>query len=208
VTPPDDKASGLYDAKGRWVPDRLIKAIDRARHELVVELAQRAAKEEDRLAAFKASVLEEIDAFVSLSAESYGVKLGGAKGNVTLMSHDGRYKIIRAVADHLTFDERLQAAKHLVDDCIRDWTQDSPDEVRALVHSAFQVDKAGKISTERVLTLRRLNIDDPRWHQAMRAIGDSVQVATSKAYVRFYERIGDTDKYRAINLDLSSVGER
>jgi hypothetical protein len=80
--------------------------------------------------------------------------------------------------------------------------------VRAIVEHAFQVDKTGRVSTERVLALRKVEIDDDRWNEAMRAITDSVQVASSKAYVRFYERVDDSDRYRPISLDLSSVGER
>lgn len=203
---PDE--DGLFDAKGRWVPARLVKDVDRLRDELVRELHADAREEELRLAAFKARSMANIDAFVQLSAEKYGAQLGGTKGNVTLTTYDGRLKIVRAVADYLTFDERLQAAKVLVDECIREWTEGSRDEVRTLVDYAFQVDKAGKVSTERVLSLRRLEIDHAKWAEAMRAIGDSVQVASSKAYVRFYERIGESDRYRPINLDLSSVGER
>lgn len=208
MTAPRPDEDGLFDAKGRWVPARLIKEVDRTRHDLVLELFGLARAQEAELAAFKARIMGEVDAFMQLSAEKYGAQLGGTKGNVTLTSYDGRFKIVRAVADFLVFDERLQAAKVLVDDCIREWTRGSRDEIRALVEHAFQVDKAGKVSTERVLGLRKLEIDHEKWHEAMRAIGDSVQVASSKAYVRFYERVGDSDKYRPLSLDLSSAGER
>jgi hypothetical protein len=30
-------------------------------------------------------------------------------------------------------------------------------------------------------------------------------VAGSKRYVRFYERVGDSDKYEAIRLDIAAV---
>jgi hypothetical protein len=39
----------------------------------------------------------------------------------------------------------------------------------------------------------------------MQAIADSVRVASSKAYVRIYERVGDTDDYRPISLDVASA---
>ena len=38
----------------------------------------------------------------------------------------------------------------------------------------------------------------------MDAIGESIQVAGSKAYIRIYERQPD-DSYRQINLDLASL---
>jgi hypothetical protein len=39
----------------------------------------------------------------------------------------------------------------------------------------------------------------------MRAISDSVQVAATRSYFRIYERVEDSDEYRAIPLDLSGV---
>lgn len=197
----------MVDAKGRLVPRRLVKDVDIARDDLVRELIEAARELSRTLAYFKRHAAQELQAFVDLSAEQYGVTVGGGKGNLTLLSYDGTLKVTRQISDHLVFDERLQAAKQLIDDCIREWSAGSDDKIRALVEHAFQVDKTGKVSTERVLGLRRLDIDDPTWLRAMRAISDSVQVASSKSYLRFYERVGDSDQWRAISLDLASVEE-
>jgi hypothetical protein len=193
------------DAKGCLVPESMIKPIDRARDELVGELARQARIVSDGLREFKARVFADINAFVDLSGEQYGVKLGGKKGNLTLFSFDGAFKVQVAIAEHMVFDERLQAAKHLIDECIIAWSQGSRDEIKVLVQAAFQTDKEGKINTGRVLALRRLDIRDEKWQKAMQAIGESLQVVGSKEYVRFYERIGDTDQYQPISLDVAAV---
>jgi hypothetical protein len=193
------------DANGRLVPTDLIKDIDKARHELVMEIVAKAKEQHLLLVAFKASTFADISAFVELSAEKYNAKVGGNKGNITLMSFDGKYKLVRQMQDNLAFDERLQAAKALIDACIKDWTQGSRSEIKALIDNAFQVDKEGKISTGRVLGLRRLDIQDPQWQSAMQAISDSVQVLGSKPYIRIYERVGDSDNYQPISLDLASI---
>ncbi|CDL21453.1 hypothetical protein [Klebsiella pneumoniae IS53] len=39
----------------------------------------------------------------------------------------------------------------------------------------------------------------------MTAIGESVQIVATSAYIRIYERIGDTDQYRPIALDMAAV---
>jgi hypothetical protein len=205
MSPAAPTSEGMYDALGRFVPMRLIKPIDLARHELVCEVAQRAVEESDRLGRFKAAIMGDIEAFVELSAERYGATLGGSKGNLTLFSFDGRYKIVRAIQEHLTFDERLQVAKQLIDQCIEGWAADAGDEIRALVEHAFQVNQEGKISTSRVLGLRRLNITGTKWGEAMRAISDSMQTAGSKTYIRIYERVGESDQYRPISLDVAGV---
>lgn len=193
------------DAQGRLVPESMIKPIDLTRDQLVFELAMKARTVHEALRKFKAGVFDEINAFVELSAEQYGVKWGGKKGNITLYNFDGSLKIQIAIAEHVVFDERLQAAKQLIDECITAWSQGSRAEIQVLVQSAFQTDKEGKINTGRVLALRRLDITDTKWQTAMRAIGESLQVVGSKEYVRFYERVGNTDQYRPISLDIAAV---
>ncbi|WP_095157161.1 DUF3164 family protein [Pseudomonas sp. Irchel 3E13] len=193
------------DAKGHLVPEDLIKPIDLARDELVNELVGRAKAVSAALAGFKVAAFGDIKAFVDMSAEQYKATIGGKKGNVTLLSFDGQYKIIHAVQDSIKFDERLQAARALIDECAAEWTQDARSEVRVLVNEAFRTDKAGEISTGRVLGLRRLEIQDERWQRAMQAIGDAVQVVGSKSYIRVYERIGTSDQYAPIPLDIASI---
>ena len=192
------------DAQGRFVPETQIRAIDLARDELVQSLITRAKPLRQRLAEFRQQGFDDIQAFVELSVEEYGTKLGGTKGNVTLYSYDGRYKIQRAIADAIVFDERLLAAKSLIDECLRDWTAGSRPEVAMLVQDAFRVDGSGKIRTGSVLGLRRLNISDERWDRAMKAISEAVSVVSSKEYLRFYERDA-RGEYQPISLDIASA---
>jgi len=132
------------------------------------------------------------------------VKLGGRKGNVTLFSFDGRYKVVRSMQDQQVFDERLQAAKALIDECLRDWTKDAHINIRAIIDRAFEVDKQGNLSVSRILTLRRVQIDDVRWQNAMQAISDSLQVITTKSYIRVYER-AESGEYLPLALDVASA---
>lgn len=193
------------DAKGVLTPEGLIKDIDKSRDALVGEIILKAISLNKVMAEFKQSTFADIAAFVDLSANEYNVKLGGKKGNVTLYTFDGRYKIQRAMADRLAFDERLQAAKALIDECLTDWTEGAKPELQVLINRAFSTDKEGEVSTSAVLALRRYDIADTRWQLAMKAIGEALQVIGSSAYVRIYERIGDSDQYTPISLDMSAV---
>ena len=76
---------------------------------------------------------------------------------------------------------------------------------KALIERAFNVDKEGNLNTSRILGLRRVEIQDSRWQNAMQAISESVQVVSSKAYVRLYERAGETDQYVPIALDVAGA---
>jgi hypothetical protein len=193
------------DAEGRLIPENLVKPIDKAREQLILDLIGKAKELSAVLATFKEQAFDDVDAFVSLSAEAYNAKLGGKKGNLSLETYDGRYKVVRQIQDRLVFDEPLQAAKALIDECLKTWTADSPDIVKALIDHAFQVNKKGKISTERVLGLKKLDISDERWLRAMQAISDSVRTSGSTPYIRFYERMEETGQWRPISLDIAAV---
>ena len=194
----------MEDSQGRLVPTEKISDVDMQRHELVKEIATLAREMQRKLIQFKGRAADDVDAFVELSAEQYGAKLGGKKGNVTLTSFDGRFQIKRQISEYLSFDERLQAAKALIDECLIEWSKDGNANLKALVSDAFQVDKEGRINRGRVLALRRTKIDDPRWEKAMEAIADSIQVEGTKEYLRVYERDGH-GAMRAIVLDIAAL---
>ena len=193
------------DAQGRLIHEDLIKPIDIERDQLVRILVDRASELNSELAEFKAVAFGDIQAFIEMSAEEYGAKIGGKKGNVTLFTFDGRFKIQRSVQETISFDERLQAARALIDECLTEWTAGARPEVVALINDAFRTDTKGEIRTASVLALRRLDIKDERWQQAMVAIGEACQAVGSKAYIRIYERVGDTDQYKPISLDIAAV---
>ncbi|UZE61629.1 DUF3164 family protein [Aeromonas veronii] len=192
------------NAQGHWVPENLIAPADKLRDEVVMGIIAAAREQRAQLAAFKIGAMQQIADFVDLSAEQYGVAWGGTKGNVTLLSFDGRYKLIRAVGERRKFDERIQAAKALIDQCIERWSDGASSEIRALVDHAFRVSKSGHIDVNQVLSLRQLNIDDPDWLLAMQAAVDAIQVTGTSQYLRLYERDAH-GRYIQMSLDLAKV---
>jgi len=193
------------NARGELIPVNKIKPIDLVRSDLVLNLCQRAFLQSAALTKFKMDVFGELSSFVELSNAEYDVHLGGNKGNLTLITFDGAYKLTRQIADTIVFGPSLLAAKELIDQCVQYWAQGSNDNIRVLVNHAFQTDKLGKINTDRVLALRQLDIKDATWLQAMNAIADSIQTAGSKPYVRFYKRNDLTGDYDPITLSVAAA---
>lgn len=195
----------LKNAEGHLVPEKLVANIDKDRDKLVRDIIKQAKKLRDPLAEFRKQTEDRIQSFIQTSAAQYDAKVGGKKGNVTLFSYDGQYKVMRTYGEQLTFDERIQAAKALIDECIHEWAKGSRYEIKALVEHAFQTDKQGNINKDRVLGLKKLDIKHEKWQQAMKAITDSIQVMSRKSYVRLYERMGDDGDYRPISLDIAAL---
>ena len=194
----------MEDAKGHLIPVAKVKDVDKLRDELTRGVVRGAKDLQTAMKSFRAATLGDIQAFADLSAEKYGAKRGGLKGNLTLASFDGRYKVQVQISERLQFDERLQAAKALIDECLTEWTQDSKDEIKAIINQAFDMDKEGRVNTGAILGLRKLDIEDPRWREAMEAIADSLQVVGSKKLLRVYERRED-GVYTPIALDLAAL---
>jgi hypothetical protein len=182
-----------------------VKAIDKLRDETVRRIWALAEALHQEMKTFKSMSFDDVAAFVQISADQYGAKIGGNKGNVQLLSFDGSLKIQRNIAEHIVFDERLQAAKHLIDECLKEWTTDGRDEIKAIINQAFNVDKKGEISTTKILGLKRIEIDHPTWLKAMQAISDSINIAGSKSYLRFYKRNDETGEYIPMSLDLATI---
>jgi Protein of unknown function (DUF3164) len=193
------------DVNGSLVPVAKIKPIDKDRHAVVTELCEEAEKQSAALLGFKLASMNAVQDFIERSLAAYDAKQRGKKGNVTLISFNGKYKIERRMQDTIVFDERLQAAKALIDECIQGWSKGSNVNLKVLVNDAFQVDTQGQISTGRVLGLRRHDIPDEKWREAMRAISDSMRVASTKPYIRFYKRDDHTGEYVPINLDVAAA---
>jgi hypothetical protein len=192
------------NAQGHLVPENLIRPVDKLRDDVVLKIVSAAKALREVMAVFKIESMGQIEDFVDLSASEYGVEFGGAKGNVLLSSFDGRYQVRRAIGDHRVFDERIQAAKKLIDECLIAWSDGASDNLRALVEHAFRVNKQGRIDVNQVLSLRQLDIDDDKWREAMEAIADSITITGTSQYLRIYER-QKNGKYVQISLDISGV---
>jgi hypothetical protein len=194
----------MTDSRGGMIPVEMVNELDKLRDQTIRGIAARAIEMRDKLSVFKGKMRDDLLSYLALSSEQYGKKYGGRKGNVTLLSYDGSLKLVLAVNENIVFDERLQIAKSIIDECISRWSEGSRDEIRALINDAFYVDKAGNINTTRILGLRRLNIQDAEWKRAMDAITDSIQVSGSKEYLRVYTREKDGE-YRQVPLDVASL---
>lgn len=205
TTESDVPAGYMRNAAGHLVPIDQVREQDLLRDQVARELADAAAELNRALRTFKEKALGDIADLVRIAGERYDVQLGGRKGNVTVSTYDGRFKVQRAIAERLAFTEELEAAKALINACIERWSEGANPHIRALVDRAFRTDTKGQIKTAAVLELLRLDIDDGEWRRAMEAIKDSIQSTGTATYVRVYQRVGDTDQYRPIPLDLAAV---
>lgn len=192
-------------ADGGLRPIEMVKPQESLEDRTVRDLLAAAEEAALVLRAFKTKTFDEVDAFIAVLADKYGAAKGGAKGNVTLQTMDGCFKIIVQVANLISFGAELAQAKTIIDELVLEWGADSRPEIRAMVMNAFRVDQKGNMNRGAILGLRQLEITDPRWLKAMEAIADSINVDGTKRYVRFYRRETPDAAWRQVSLDLATA---
>lgn len=204
TTAADVPSGYMRDALGRLVPESIVSDKDKMEDELVRELVSKAQAVQQSIKEFRTYAFQNVDAFIAVVADKFGATLGGRKGNVQLDTFDRELRIQVQVSERVAFGEEIEAARALIEACLQDWTKGSPDELKALIQEAFQKDKAGALNAGRILSLRNLDIKEPRWIKAMQAINEALQVSSSKRLIRLYQRNAE-GKYDSITLDMSSL---
>jgi hypothetical protein len=191
---------------GHLVPIETISQWSLDEDSLVDELFAAAEELQERMKQFKLRTMTDIQAFTELLKEKYKVSKGGEQGFLTLSSYDAQRKIQISIGKQLTFGIELAAARDLVHECIRKWSQGGNANIRALVEHAFQTDEQGKLSPSRIWELTRIEIvGEPEWEQAMRAIRDAVRYEGEKPYLRFYRRAPGDKKWVMLPMDLAAL---
>lgn len=190
---------------GGWLAKELVKPIDQLEDDVVRMIMGYAIALSEQVARFKAHTFNDISDFDAILEQEYDTRKGGAKGNKTLYSYDGRYKVQVQVADYIDFGPQLQIAKGLIDECLNEWSADARPELKAIVTRAFNTDKAGQINRAEIFKLLRLEIEDARWQRAMDAIRDAMRVVGSKTYVRCYRRDNPQGSWQAVTIDLAKA---
>lgn len=195
----------MPDAKGKLVPIELIKPEALLEDETVRKICGYATRLSDQVARFKEHTERDLSDFEDLLAQEYECSKGGAKGNKTFLAYDGTMKVQVSVADLISFGPQLQIAKELIDECLNEWAEGSRAEIRVIVTRAFNTDKEGQINRSELFMLKKLDIADERWLEAMRAIDDAIRIVGSKTYHRCYRRGTPDGAWKHITTDLAKV---
>ena len=201
-------AGKLYmrNGEGHLVPQELVKPEQLLEDDMVRRIIDFATGLSAQIDRFKGHTADDIGAFQVLLEDKYKAsRKGGKKGNVTFFSYDGLMRVEVRLADNLVFGAELQTAKTLIDECINEWSAESNAPIRMLVNRAFQVDQAGRINRNAILSLRNVQIDDERWKRAMEAITASIRVIGTKTYFRFAKRPDADAAWGNITIDLAAA---
>lgn len=194
----------MRDGRGNLMALGRIKAQRVLEDEMVRKVLFFARDLSDQVRRFKGHTFADLVAFQSLLEQQYKVPPSTGKGNCSYTTFDDSMRVEVKIADQITFGPELQAAKRLVDECLKEWGADSHEMIRSLVNRIFSVEKEGQINRGDLFTLLAIEHSDPRWQSAMDAIRDSIRVIGTKAYLRFRVR-DDQGAWSTVTIDLAAA---
>lgn len=205
----------MMDSAGRLNRVANVREADLLQDQVARSLALEGLLLHELLARFKGRALTDMADLTATVAHEYGVSIGGDKGNLSLSTYDGAWRVQRVYRDVLGFGVEIKAAEALVGGCFTKWVAKIRDtggpeieavigHIEAVIDRAFRADKKGNLRTGPVLDLMRTEIDDPEWRAAMQALADAISVTGSAVYVRVYRRVAG-DQYVPIPIDLATA---
>jgi hypothetical protein len=195
------KERTLTDAQGREIPIKVVNQDILDKDSVVNKAMEQALKLQERIIHDKQKIIGIIEDYLSDVARRNGLQW---KGNALLINFNEQYKIEIRYRERIQFGIELQLAKQKIDECLKRWSSDSNDNLKAIITEAFQVDKKGEIAKYRILSLRRYKIKDATWHEAMELIDKAILVTSTKQYVVFYVK-DEHGNFQKVVLNFSSL---
>jgi hypothetical protein len=195
------KERTLTDAQGREFPVKVLHTEIVEKDAAVKKAMDCAIKLQERIISDKQKLIQTIEKYLNDAARRNNLEW---KGNALLISFDEKYRVEMRFREKIQFGIELQLAKQKIDECIKAWSADSNDNLKAIVSDAFQLDKHGQLARYRIFALRRFKIKDPVWKEAMELIDKVILVTSTKQYISFAVR-DEAGNYNKIVLNFSAL---
>ena len=195
------KERTLTDAQGREIPVKVLHTEIVEKDAAVKKAMDCAIKLQERIISDKQKLIQTIEKYLNDAARRNNLEW---KGNALLISFDEKYRVEMRFREKIQFGIELQLAKQKIDECIKAWSADSNDNLKAIVNDAFQLDKHGQLARYRIFALRRFKIKDPVWKEAMELIDKAILVTSTKQYISFAVR-DEAGNYNRIVLNFSAL---
>lgn len=190
------------DPKGGLFPEKAIKKEDKAREDVINKIVKKVYKLRELMRNTKTNVFAMADDYLDKLAKSKGLEKYHSS-TASLINFRGNLKIEIDTADLIKFNENLNVAKMHIDEFIATRPSDDP-ILKSIIQQTFDTD--GRVNRYMVLRLRKYRIpNEPEsWTRAMKLIDESMEVYTSRRYIRIKYR-DDTGNWHTFPLDWSDM---
>ena len=191
----------MRDSNGNDIPLKYVSRYDKAKDRTVRRILARFLKARAMLEAVVSETVAELDALAQ-TKEKLGVK-----GNYSARSFDALIQVSIRQQYNIFLDERVVRARDLmigyVESVLAKVGGNDAAALRLIVAEAFKANAQGFLSTGKVMSLLRMEIENADWREAKRILQDAVKPQKGKRYLVCERRSSTQGDFEAIRLDIA-----
>ena len=191
----------MRDSNGNDIPLKYVSKYDKAKDRAVRKVLARFLKARGMLEGVVAETIAELEALAD-TKERLGVK-----GNFSASSFDGLVQVSIRQQYNIYLDERVVKARELmisyVERVLAKVGGNDAAALRLIVAEAFKANAQGFLSTGKIMSLRRMEIDNPDWREAKRILQDAIRPQKGKRYLVCERRANTQQDFKPVRLDIA-----
>ena len=187
------------DAAGRQVPANYVPKFAKTKDAAARKILAAWRKEEARLKKLWKDTVAAVEKIHAEARKEERLEPAAVadKGYFSFRSFDGRIVVRLDRARDVVFNEKLDLAKELIDEAVKEIAGDSAGDLRTIVESAFKPrGKNRTLDRQRLSDICRMNVRNKKWLKAVELIKAAAEESARMDYLRVI------DGGAAIVLDL------
>jgi len=191
----------MRDSNGNDIPLKYVSRYDKARDKAVRRILARFLKARAMLEGVVADCIADLN---ELAATKESV---GEKGNFSARSFDGLIQASIRQQYNIFLDERVVKARELmlgyVERVLAKVGGNDAQALRLIIAEAFKANAQGFLSTGKIMSLLRMEIDNADWREAKKILQESIKPQKGKRYLVCERRATTQGDFRPIRLDIA-----
>ncbi len=191
----------MRDANGCDVPLKYVSKYDKLRDKTTRRIEARFRKARAMLEGIVAETIADLQELAQTKEKV------GAKGNFSARSFDGLIQVSIRQQYNILLDERVVKARELmlgyVEGVLAKVGGNDAQALRLIVAEAFKANAQGFLSTGKIMSLLRMEIDNADWREAKRILQESIKPQKGKRYLVCETRTSTQADFETIRLDIA-----
>ena len=203
---PEKPVATMRDSNGNDVPLKYVSKYDKAKDKAVRRILARFLKSRAMLEGVVSETIAELQALAQTK------ETVGTKGNFSAQSFDGLVRVSIKQQYNILLDERVVHARELmlgyIEGVLAKVGGSDAQALRLIVAEAFKANASGFLSTGKILSLLRMEIDNADWREAKRILQESIKPQKGKRYLLCETRPDTQHDFETIRLDIADCWPR
>ena len=191
----------MRDSNGNDIPLKYVSKYDKAKDRAVRKVLARFLHAREMLEKVVAETIAELEALADTKERL------GAKGNFSARSFDGLIQVSIRQQYNIFLDERVVKARELmlgyIEKVLSRVGGSDAAALRLIVAEAFKANAQGFLSTGKIMSLLKMEIDNADWREAKRILQDAIRPQKGKRYLVCERRCTTQGDFRPIRLDIA-----